>query len=225
VGIREAKGRIIALIDDDCIAEPEWLNRIISGYEKDEKLAGIGGQTFPVDTRSIFSRYQDIFSLHRPHEDNTGITFLVTNNASFRKDRVLEIGGFDETYFMAAEDVDLSRRLLAKGYTLGYQPGAKVRHQNIESLHGYMRMCYRYGQGQALLHKKKPAWYKMLRTVWWSRQLLSWVWIPFRARRLNKEKSLSWTDSFIFAALASGQDMIGFIGSLSQMRHIIRGES
>lgn len=224
VGIRQALGEFIAMVDDDCIPEPEWLCNIIKGYDENESLAGIGGQTFPVDASSVFSRYQDLFSLHQPHRDETGITFLITNNASYRADRLLETGGFDETHFMAAEDVDISRRLRARGYVLGYQPEAKVRHHNITTLYGYLRMCYRYGQGMALLHRKHPAWYKILRTLWWSRHLLSWVWMPLRATRLRKEKLTGWVDSFVFAALGSGQDMIGFIGSMSQMRHIIRGE-
>jgi N-acetylglucosaminyl-diphospho-decaprenol L-rhamnosyltransferase len=39
-----------------------------------------------------------------------------------------EVGGFDSSYFMYMEDVDLCRRLRAKGWTIAYEPAAQVVH-------------------------------------------------------------------------------------------------
>ncbi len=39
-----------------------------------------------------------------------------------------EVGGFDESYFMYAEDVDLCWRLARAGWTSAYVPGAEVIH-------------------------------------------------------------------------------------------------
>jgi hypothetical protein len=40
----------------------------------------------------------------------------------------LEIGGFDESFFMYSEDVDLCRRLRATGYLFAWAPHASVVH-------------------------------------------------------------------------------------------------
>ena len=222
-GIREARGRIIAFTDDDCLPEPDWLSKVCEGYEQDQGLAGIGGQTLPLEPQNLFSRYQDLL-LHQPHQDQTGITFLLTNNASFRRDRLLEVGGFDEAFpFAGGEDVDLSRRMRQQGYRLGYRPEAKVRHHHITTWRGYLRLCYRYGKGEALLHRHYPAWYKILRTIWWGRRLLAWIFIPLLARRGRREQGLSWKEAWAFAALKSGQEMIGYLGALSMLRWIVRG--
>ncbi len=45
-----------------------------------------------------------------------------------RKSAYDEIGGFDERIFMYMEDVDLCRRLRAKGWAIGYEPDAVVEH-------------------------------------------------------------------------------------------------
>ncbi|KJF18350.1 glycosyltransferase [Acidithrix ferrooxidans] len=39
-----------------------------------------------------------------------------------------EVGGFDERYFMFMEDVDLCRRIIAKGYDIGYDREAVAIH-------------------------------------------------------------------------------------------------
>ncbi|MDA8102475.1 MAG: glycosyltransferase family 2 protein [Nitrospiraceae bacterium] len=45
----------------------------------------------------------------------------------------LDIGGFDDRYFMFLEDVELCRRLIRKGYQIGYEPEAVVVHHQGRS--------------------------------------------------------------------------------------------
>src|SRR5258708_23321976 len=41
-GIRVAKGEIIAFIDEDALAEPDWLERLLAGYSNPQ-VVGVGG--------------------------------------------------------------------------------------------------------------------------------------------------------------------------------------
>jgi GT2 family glycosyltransferase len=221
-GIRAARGRIVAFTDDDCLPEPDWLSKVCEGYEQDDRLSGIGGQTLPFDPHNLFSRFQDLL-LHQPHQDAGGISFLLTSNASFRRDRLLEVGGFDEIFpFAGGEDVDLCHRLRAKGYRLGYQPQAGMRHHNITTFQQYVKLCFRYGQGEAILHRRGSAGHKILRTLWWGRHCGSWLGLPWRARRLQRERGLSGKDAWRLAALLCGQDLIGYVGVLSQWPWIVK---
>ena len=52
----------------------------------------------------------------------SGACFLV------RRDAFEAVGGFDESYFMYAEEVDLCWRLRAEGWRVAYVPGAEVVH-------------------------------------------------------------------------------------------------
>ena len=45
IGIRAAAGEIIAFIDDDGIPEPEWLDRLVVGFD-DPEVAGVGGPVY-----------------------------------------------------------------------------------------------------------------------------------------------------------------------------------
>jgi N-acetylglucosaminyl-diphospho-decaprenol L-rhamnosyltransferase len=46
-----------------------------------------------------------------------------------RRDRLLELGGFDETYFMDFEDIDLCWRAWLRGWSSVYVPDAWLRHR------------------------------------------------------------------------------------------------
>lgn len=48
-----------------------------------------------------------------------------------RREALVDVGGFDEKYFMFAEEMDLCRRLKKGGWRLLFFPGAEIRH-----LHG-----------------------------------------------------------------------------------------
>ena len=45
-----------------------------------------------------------------------------------RRSAFEQVGGFDETYFMYVEDVDLCWRLRSAGWSVRYEPSATVRH-------------------------------------------------------------------------------------------------
>jgi N-acetylglucosaminyl-diphospho-decaprenol L-rhamnosyltransferase len=45
-----------------------------------------------------------------------------------RRDALTTVGGWDERYFMYAEDVDLCWQLRQRGWRVGYEPGAVVTH-------------------------------------------------------------------------------------------------
>ncbi len=58
-----------------------------------------------------------------------------------RRSAFEEVGGFDEAYFMYAEDVDLCWRLGRAGYRVGYCPAAEVTHlQGVSTAHHRYRM-------------------------------------------------------------------------------------
>jgi len=43
IGIRKSKGEIIAVTDDDCVVDKNWLKNIILTYDEDAKIGSVGG--------------------------------------------------------------------------------------------------------------------------------------------------------------------------------------
>ena len=54
LGLRQAKSEIIAFIDDDAVADKDWLRNIFKNYS-DPSVVGVGGLVTPlIDRRKIF---------------------------------------------------------------------------------------------------------------------------------------------------------------------------
>ncbi len=49
-GVRHAQGDVIAFLDDDAHAEPDWLERLLAGYDRPE-VVGVGGGVVPAFER------------------------------------------------------------------------------------------------------------------------------------------------------------------------------
>ena len=86
---------------------------------------------------------------------------------AFRRDALLEIGGFDPQFRTAGDDVDLCWRLMARGHTIGFHPAAMVWHHRRSSIGAYWRQQLGYGKAEALLERKWPEKYNTLGHVSW----------------------------------------------------------
>jgi len=84
---------------------------------------GIVGQVWPGNPFSRRYRMTDWDHTERRDVDwVSGSCFLV------RRDAWEAVGGFDRSYFMYLEDVDLCWRLRQKGWAVAYEPAAQVVH-------------------------------------------------------------------------------------------------
>jgi len=89
-------------------------------------------------------------SYQRPELDvTTGTTLAVdwVSGACFlvRRSAFESVGGFDESYFMYAEDVDLCWRLGQNRWSAGYVPAAEVTHrQGVSTDHHPFRMIFEH---------------------------------------------------------------------------------
>ncbi|MDM7888839.1 glycosyltransferase family 2 protein [Curtobacterium sp. RHCJP20] len=78
-----------------------------------------------------------------------------------RRDRFVTLGGFDESYFMYFEDVDLGARVTAAGWTNRYVPDAVVTHTGAHSTAQNVRRMEREHHRSAyrFLSRRYRAWW------------------------------------------------------------------
>jgi GT2 family glycosyltransferase len=107
---------------------------------------------------------------------------------SFRRETLLELGGFDENYTNPAynEDVDLSMRLRAKGYSIMFEPSAHVIHHTYNA--GGCENKYIHGKSQEAQVYYRGYWknyfYFILKNVP-NHHCLPLLWHLYRSHVLN----------------------------------------
>jgi glycosyltransferase involved in cell wall biosynthesis len=147
-GFREARFDLVASLDADCVPEPGWLAGLLP-HLADPKVAGAGGRLTEGVQRTVADRWR---RAHMPQEWGEAPLrnprFLFGCNNVFRRSAVLEVGGYDETMRTNGEDVDLSQRLLARGWNFVYEPAARathLRHDTVRSILDAYWRWWRFG--------------------------------------------------------------------------------
>jgi GT2 family glycosyltransferase len=172
VGLRNARGDVVAYIDDDARPDRDWL-RHLSWALLTSSHAGVGGPNIaPRDDGYV----ADLVALapggpiHVLRSDDEA-EHIPGCNFAFRAESLRRVGGFDETYRVAGDDVDLCWRLQQHGMTLGFSPGAVVWHRRRGSVGAYLRQQRGYGRAEGLLERKWPGRYNALGHISWPGQL------------------------------------------------------
>ncbi len=141
LGIEAASGDIVAFIDDDAAPHPLWLSRLADAYTN-PKLGAAGGFTLDGTGRqfqvrkTLCDRLGDAHKIP-PFFDERSVCFpgsplypsLLGTNASFRRDALVEIGGFDHVYAYFLDETDVCLRLVDAGWLVDYVPSAIVQHR------------------------------------------------------------------------------------------------
>jgi GT2 family glycosyltransferase len=130
--MRAARNELVASLDADCVADPDWLVQL-ADHLQDPSLAGAGGKLIEGVQKNIADRWR---AVHMPQHWGDRVChprFLFGCNNLFRKSAVLEIGGYDESMRTNGEDVDLCRRLREKGWDFLYTPAAVATHLRYDT--------------------------------------------------------------------------------------------
>jgi GT2 family glycosyltransferase len=155
-GAEAATGDIVAFTDDDCEADPAWLEGLARAFAKGWDAAG--GPNLPPPARNEPEAVVAAAPGAPSHVmlDDQEAEHLPGCNIAVRRKAYFDIGGFDPVFRTAGDDVDFCWRLREKGYRLGFAPTAFVWHHRRPSLRGYLRQQIGYGKAEALLIAKHP---------------------------------------------------------------------
>lgn len=156
-GALESSGTIILFTDDDCVPLPNWVARMVGPF-KDPELAGAKG-TYRTHQKSLVARFVQIEyeDRYRLMAGSATIDFVDTYSAGFRRDRFMEMGGYDTAFTTAcAEDIELSYRMSGRGWKMIFVPGAIVYHTHPASFWQYLRKKYKFAFWRVLAVRKNP---------------------------------------------------------------------
>jgi glycosyltransferase involved in cell wall biosynthesis len=143
-GASEAKGSILAYLDDDAEASANWLAELVAVFAKNEKVAIAGGKVtliwppnaqpphwLSADLSSGLGAYDlgnELIYIQEPSLTPRGLNYAV------RKPFLQEVGGFDThlgrvgNNLLSNEEQQLTRLALDRGYQVAYVPSALAAH-------------------------------------------------------------------------------------------------
>ena len=168
-GVAVATGAVVAFIDDDAEADPDWLKFLGAAYA-DDGVLGVGGAVepawqhgrptwFPVEFDWVVGcTYQGMPEFAGP------VRNLIGANTSFRRDVFDVVGGFNEgvgrvgTVPLGCEETELCIRAGSRwpGRTFLYEPKARVEHKvpGERGRWSYFRArCYGEGLSKAAVSR------------------------------------------------------------------------
>ena len=161
-GIAEARREIVAFTDDDCIPDKTWVDALVAPY-RDPEVAATTGLVMPIELETeAQERFEAYCANRRIFEPRlyrapatppsaAGVAGLGAN-MSFRRARLLELGGFDPrfdggTVTLSGGDTEAFARVLAAGGAIAYRPDALVWHRHRRELESVQRVVFGYGVG------------------------------------------------------------------------------
>ncbi len=143
-GANEAKSPILAYLDDDAIASPNWLKTLVQAYENNGKLAIAGGKVTLIwpenrtPPRWLSTELSGGLGYYDLGEQTINITSPNLTprgvNYSLRKTFLEEVGGFDVNLgrkgknLLSNEELYMTELALNKGWEVAYLPEALVQH-------------------------------------------------------------------------------------------------
>jgi glycosyltransferase involved in cell wall biosynthesis/SAM-dependent methyltransferase/GT2 family glycosyltransferase len=139
LGIEASNGEIIAFIDDDAVADENWIMYLVAGYT-DDSVGGVGGLVYgPQKAELHFDRgtiNKCAIATAIQNKDRKlkkgEFSILMGTNSSFRKEVLYEVDGFDPYFRYYHDESDLCVRIAKKGYRIVYQRDAFVIHDMLE---------------------------------------------------------------------------------------------
>lgn len=151
-GARAATGEIVVYTDDDCEADPDWLAWMAHAFASGG-FAAVGGPNVPPPPVSRLRAMVAAAPGGPAHVliDDVSAEHLPGCNLAVRREVIESMGGFDERFWTAGDDVDFCWRLIAAGHRIGFHPAAMVWHHRRFTVRAYLKQQLGYGRAEAML--------------------------------------------------------------------------
>lgn len=165
-GIETASHDVLAFLDDDATADPDWLERLLASYE-DSSVLGVGGLVTPrwdIGRPAWFAPEFDWVVGCSYRGMQVPVRNFIGANMSFRRDVAVRLGGFRTdlgrvgTRPVGGEDTEFCIRASKEndGGSLVYQEAARVRHRvprHRGTRRYFLARCFNEGLSKSVVHR------------------------------------------------------------------------
>jgi peptidoglycan-N-acetylglucosamine deacetylase len=150
IGLRYARGEVIVALDGDTIFAPETVGSLARRFH-DQKLGAVAGNAKVGNRINLVTRWQALEYITSQNMDRRAfvslncITVVPGAVGAWRKDLLLEVGGFQSDTL--AEDQDLTLRVRRLGYKIGYEESAVAWTEAPHNLSALAKQRFRWSYG------------------------------------------------------------------------------
>jgi GT2 family glycosyltransferase len=176
-GIAQAKGSLVALLNQDAEADPRWLEEMAYAANAHPEAGAIACKIMLFDQRDRFHSAGDNYRLdgipinrgvwqkdEGQYDDKTEVFAACGGAAAYRRRVLDEVGWFDESFFMYCDDIDLAWRQQLAGWHTVFAPRAIVFHYLSASGGGVTASYYTGRNTIYVIVKNVPG--PLLRKYW-----------------------------------------------------------
>lgn len=231
-GVMVARGDVIAFMDDDAVADRQWVENLLSTYREYDAVA-VGGKILPLwlGEKPDHLPEELYWLVGVTHDGFAGEEVVEVRNTfgpnmSFKREVFEKVGGFSESlgfarkgaFYLQAEEPELALRMkqtLGKGVV--YNPHAIVYHKIPQSKLGVgilLRRAFYQGYSKALLGKLNVSADSIATEKSYLRALLL-KYIPRRVKRIYRVEELKKLSVLIASILSVG---LGFVCGYAEER-------
>lgn len=139
----------VALLNPDALPKPDWLSNLMRAAQQIPQYSMFGSTQLMLNNPQQLDGLGDVYHCsgiawreghgQQRQEIDTRLRDIFSPCACaalYRRDALIELGGFDEDFFCYIEDVDLGFRLRLQGYRAYHVPEAIVYHAGSSSTGG-----------------------------------------------------------------------------------------
>ena len=217
--IRRARGKYIALLNNDAEAEPGWLQALVRALERNQQIGMAASKVLSFSNRGVIDKVghviypdgqnrgrgsgeQDRGQYDQPEE----VAWPDGCAALYRKQLLDEIGGFDEDFFAYGDDAELGLRARIAGWRCLYVPQARVYHRLGATLG-------RHSERRAFLIERNRIWLAV-KLFPWRLLLLNPCYFALRAAA---------TAAAAVRGRGEGERFVASLGPYRLLRCLVKG--
>ena len=167
--LREARGELCLLLDEDTELRDGAASALVAALEADEGGAVAGPQLIYPDESPSASAWRfpgvgaalaqllfvgGVFIDQSGGEGVRSVGWVQSAAMLVRREAVLDVGGYDEAFFLYSDETDLQKRLHDAGWKVLHVPDAVVVHREQLSSGGDARRIVQFHRGRDLYMRK-----------------------------------------------------------------------
>jgi len=139
-GFKNTTGEIVAALDADVVASPDWLEQLLGGLN--ERFSGAGGCLLEAHQTKTADRWRGIMLRQNHGPEPAENKHIFGCNSVWRRSVFERIGGYDESFRGSYEDTVFWARARSLGVETRYIPSSICYHQRQDTVLGVILTCH-----------------------------------------------------------------------------------